>query len=514
MSDQKLMACRAKRCNTTNIVQYNKELKKHRDKCKSFFDEIQNGERLYIKAERVVEDRYDEIRSDEIRYDEMHVEDMRFVRLSLLTEKIINYDLEMFEYDNRVELLSNYRPFFISFIVPFEDDKIKDIELLESDWHEGQFIHNKSEVPREDNILLNGILETSASPVNYLDGRLLVFTNKKMKKSVLEKINSTYDPRIFKCTCNSDVEKILNAAWSGDCPSTIDIYNVGHGNADYIRGFKGKKILYDIGYNYRSFPSYKNSKYLRAVYAMRHLKPSCVILSHWDMDHIIGCAYGKQDLFNVKWIAPYLVSKNDKYASPNSIRLAHYLKNLDNLCLVNRDQTNKQIATIFCSNDTKILMRLGSGSSILTPKNREGLTLEIIDENIDENEKRPHILLAGDVPYKCMSNSLKDTIDFLHVPHHCSKMELDKLEQMPGKGKCAIISTNRTKKGIPNRNDEHYNILVNKFKVVINTIDDPDGDDDEANLSVQINYSNGTIRFRKKLTLGNNTLGSVDIPIQ
>ena len=105
----------------------------------------------------------------------------------------------------------------------------------------------------EEGILLDGILETSASPVNYLKGKLLVFTNRAIKKSVLNKINSMYDPRKFGYTSSSDVENILNDAWVSDFPYKIDIYNVGHGNADYIRGSK-HRILYDIGYNYRSFP--------------------------------------------------------------------------------------------------------------------------------------------------------------------------------------------------------------------------------------------------------------------
>lgn len=61
----------------------------------------------------------------------------------------------------------------------------------------------------EEGILLDGILETSASPVNYLKGKLLVFTNRAIKKSVLNKINSMYDPRKFGYTSSSDVENIL-----------------------------------------------------------------------------------------------------------------------------------------------------------------------------------------------------------------------------------------------------------------------------------------------------------------
>ena len=231
---------------------------------------------------------------------------------------------------------------------------------------------------------------------------------------------------------------------------------------------------------------------MRAVNAFRHLQPSCVVLSHWDMDHIIGCAYASQDIFNVKWIAPYLVSSKDKKASINSIRLAHYLNALGNLCLVDREQTNKLIAKISCANDIEIKVWLGSGTSNkITPRNREGLTLEILDKK----RRYLHVLLAGDVPYKCMNNLLTDPIDIMHVPHHCSSMELDKLKNLPSVGKYAIISTNRKKTGTLNCDSNHHDKLRKKFKEVLHTIDNPSGDD-EANLSIQIDYKKRTYRFR------------------
>lgn len=333
-------------------------------------------------------------------------------------------------------------------------------------------------------------METSASPVNYLDGKLLVFKNKAIGKSILDKINGTYDPHKFVCTDRLEIEKALNNAWAGDLPKTIDIYNVGHGNADYIRG-SSHRILYDIGYNYRSFPKYRNTKYLRAVNAIRRMKPDCVILSHWDMDHIIGCAYAEQSIFNPKWIAPYLVSGSDKNARPNAIRLAHYLKVLGNLYLVDREQQNKLIASISCANNVEMKLWLGTGTSILTPKNREGLMIEISDKR----RFYPHILLAGDVPYKCMPNILTDPIDFMHVPHHCSKLELERLKSVLWKGSCAIISTNRKKDKSLNYDSRHHKKLEDIFDKVVNTIDSTSGDD-EANLSVQINYRNKSFCFR------------------
>lgn len=461
---------------------YGTELEVHYKKCCKMFDDIKNENILYISIERIVSE--DELENEYIN--EKALDGKQYVRVSLLTDEIIEYDLEMFRVENGSELLKKYRPYFANFIVPLEEN-INGIRSIADGWHIGRFIRSRKF--SNDGIILSGTLEASASPVNYLDGNLLIFTNKAIKKSILDKINSTYDPKRFILSKNSDVEAILNKAWAEDLPDKIDIYNVGHGNADYIKG-TSHRILYDIGYNYRCFPTYQCSRYLRATRAIRHLKPSCVILSHWDMDHIIGCAYAEQDIFSKKWVAPSLISNADKSATPNSIRLAHYLKVLGNLYLVDRDQKPGLIATISCARTVKMKLWLGGGKSILTPKNREGLMLEIIDSS----KNYPHILLAGDVPYQCMPNILGIPIDFMHVPHHCSNMELGRLKGIPGKGRCAVISTNRKKCGKLNYNKDHHDELENKFADVINTIDNALGD--EANLSIQIDCMNKVFCFR------------------
>lgn len=473
--------------NMKNKDSFETELGEHNDKCHMIFRHIEEGAPLYISVEQTLP----EDMSDEMYKEDMPLDDMQYVRITLLTEEMMNYDLEMFQMEDRIELLKKYRPYFASFIVSLQDNKIDDIKLLGRNWFLGQFF-SVEEFVSDEGILLKGILETSASPINYLEGKLLVFTNRALQEDVLDQINDVYDPHNFTYTASLDIEKTLNDSWGGDLLKTIDIYNIGHGNADYLRGLN-HRILYDIGYNYRSFPGYHNGKYLKAVNAIRKFKPSCVILSHWDMDHIIGCAYADQNIFSKKWIAPYLVSSTDNNATANSIRLAHYLKVLGNLCLVDRDQKSKLIATITGAQGIEIKLWLGGGKSVISSKNREGLMIEIYDRN----RFYPHVLLTGDVPYQCMPNILSEPIDFMHVPHHCSKMELNKLKGMPSGGECAIISTNRWKSGKVNYDSEHHRELKKIFQKVINTIDNKIIND-EANLSIQIDYLKRECHARPK----------------
>lgn len=105
-------------------------------------------------------------------------------------------------------------------------------------------------------------------------------------------------------------------------------------------------------------------------------------------------------------------------------------------------------------------------------------------------------MLAGDVPYQSMPDILKRNIDFMHVPHHCSKMELARLSAVPTGGIAAVISTNRNTNGDINYDKPHHEKLEEKFREVVNTIDNKP-EDDEANLSVQIKWVKQDYKFRQ-----------------
>ena len=138
-------------------------------------------------------------------------------------------------------------------------------------------------------------------------------------------------------------------------------------------------------------------------------------------------------------------------------------------------------------------MWLGNGKDgKITIRNTEGLMIEIIGEK----DVYSHVLLSGDVPYACIPDLvMQRTINFMHVPHHCSNMNLDKLKNLPNQGLCAIISTNRKADGLLNYDGHHYQELLKKFTVVINTMCNTIRND-EANLSVQLNYRYKYFCFR------------------
>lgn len=305
---------------------------------------------------------------------------------------------------------------------------------------------------------------------------LFVF-DKALSRKKVDQIETLYQCICqIQCSANEDIEEMLKDAWGNEIPETIDIYNVGHGNADYIRGEKSR-ILYDVGYNYRCRPRIHDRRFPRAINAIRYMKPSMVILSHWDMDHFIACTCAKKELFQVEWIAPQLCGASGKLPGVNARRIAGYLLLSGKLHLVDRSQGPAVIAKIDCAQGVKISLELGGGNEKLSASNREGLYIKI-----DGGGRMPNVLLAGDVPYRCMLEDLSEPIQFMHVPHHCSKMELDKMKNAGWKGGAAVISVDTSNKVMV----DHYNILCGQFNEVKFThgnLSDPSGC-----LSIQIKY--------------------------
>lgn len=466
-------------------MQYHDEAFGHHEKCLSFFERVERGEIIYVCLDGT-------ITGNGVSFSEEPINGFsqtNTVSFSILNDEMISYDKKMLE-----SLKDEYKPFFCGFNAQLELDNWDNVQGMQGNWFEGKFVSEEVEYIFDDKIFtLDGFLQTSASPINSIKGRLIIFKDTSFKKTVLDQINRVYNPSMFSCASNVDVQTELDSAW-GDCiPKTIDIYNVGHGNCDYIRG-DGRRILYDVGYNYPMVPRLCETSFPRAVKAMRKMKPSVVIISHWDLDHFIGCAYADKDLFNVKWIAPALVNGSDS-AGINAMRIAHYLYKRGNLLLVDRNSTNKMIANVNCLNGIQIKLWLGTGKSkYITQRNIESLTIEILDLN----GNFPHVFLAGDVPYHCISPSVFNSmIEFMHVPHHCSKMELARLKTINPyvKGKYAIVSTNRNIDDSINCDNIHQAEIEKRFENLIFTIDN-EINDDNCNLSIVLDCCRRIVDFR------------------
>lgn len=480
----------------------------HRQMCHTFFDQIERGERVYIHFESL-EESLQSFRepTDPESNCERDDQNTVYAEITVLSYSMVEYDLAYLgsENFNQNAEISQYHPYFSFFLVPITSENVSILGKIqmhmsnERNWFIGKLQSSDFEsefFPYK--WMLDGSYITAASPINHLQKKLLIFDDDAISEEERLKINRISKAYDFDFTSaqktSYEIENILKKAWpTNEIPSTIDIYNVGHGNADYIRSSNGK-ILFDVGYDYRHVPDETPYNFVRAVRALRRMTPDCVILSHWDLDHIIGCAYAEHSLVDCPWIAPTLLPN----ASINAKRLARYLQCLNRLCLIDRNQSPQLIASIHCNSNVLFNLWLCSGfDSLISEENRSGLIVELTERH--PGSCYPHVVLAGDVPYRCIPPAVFATsIDFLHVPHHCSKMCLSALKRSNSPaGTLAVISTQR-RKNPPHeivRNMDHWQLLHNKFRKVVCTIDHSPVDD-SANLSVQINYANSTYLIR------------------
>ena len=98
-----------------------------------------------------------------------------------------------------------------------------------------------------------------------------------------------------------------------------------------------------------------------------------MVLSHWDDDHIMGCVYAPEKLFECPWIAPEIVKKNAISAK----RLAAYLTKKNKLTIIQRNSAARKLVEIK-NPDSTITFYVGANKKfILSKENCGGILVEI-----------------------------------------------------------------------------------------------------------------------------------------
>lgn len=212
----------------------------------------------------------------------------------------------------------------------------------------------------------------------------------------------------------------------------IDIYNVAQANFINCILNNKKNVLFDVGVS--RFKCDRESKEVQAALnEISKLLINGIILSHWDLDHILGIAYTHDTAKDCTWIAPDFRKLYDAKKHPLSVlRLCNFLiKNGKGcLCLIDTSQINKQF---FSSKDGKINLWLGEpkSSNGINRANNGGLLLKF------ENLKS--ILLTGDCENSIHPKGIySSNLDYIVIPHHGSIMTLPKAKGK--KGSTAYVS--------------------------------------------------------------------------
>ena len=479
--------------------------------CHKMFKDVVNGKsKIFIQMHNL--SRYDLFGEKKDNENGTYVEETVTLHCSLVTLDMIDYDNFMFSAMRYIEnenyknaAIKHYRPYFFSFIAEinrneYEDIKKVQIKLIEAEKNELPSEEDESpyiwmectfDTSIRDGININGYVLQSASNIEKIRTDISIIENCNTPIKLKREILDTYD---INSSCCLDDDKFIQMV-GNNIVKDIDVYKIGNGNCIFAHN-SNDGFFYDIGFNYRHSPkrisSGKSYNYSETMRKIVKNNPSCLILSHWDMDHIAGVAVAKKNYFDKDWFAP------DCYdACLDAKRLAKYLDLKKHLFLVKRYSKDKTINKESCRLIGKPINIKGAQNDILATyklymggkakcdgsfPNCEGIVIEYT------NSANKVVLMMGDVNYSSFNEARKSNnepkiadsqIEYLIVPHHGSQHTdygalVNQNSNSIKRGELAIICcTNEPSKDRPN--DAHRKKLEERFEV-ITTEEIPKGD--------------------------------------
>lgn len=360
-----------------------------------------------------------------------------------------------------------YRPFFLEF-EGYCDKKsfgtlLHCIDDENFSFLSGYFIPDNSqeEIYLEQGVIngeriisvLKGKVIVSASPIEYSNGRLVIVKDDACVpeefKRVLNDSIYEYENKPYTSTNYCEIKKILDTSIINSKPRWIDVYNVGQAYCAAICMDSNEFIFSDIGLTKDKIELEAEEVY-KAKDQIRKIKPKMVVLSHWDLDHILGVTNASDSIYDAMWIVPDLWKlriKNKKGEIDNSLisdsakRLLKYLdwKNRDQLIIIDDDLSQ----TCIYENYTGTMSIWSGKRCAITGINENNKRYNITKANnfglIIFLKNRYAALLPGDCEYSVLNSDLLDQkINFLVVPHHCSKMSKPKIKVARGKKKAVL----------------------------------------------------------------------------
>ena len=390
-------------------MRYPREWNEHERRIKEIFHNIYRTQ-IWVSIEKL-----EDIRTPE------ELEERRMVaKLNVMTMDMLEYDESYFGEDSN-QRPAGYRPYFYSYLIYMDarSDFQTLIKLREMGdrWFIAEFRKPYSAGWDE----YEGVIESSASPVIFRE-RSIYISDDTLDQAILDRINDVYP--VAPVSGDHVIRGQLKTLLDGVHFTSTRIYNVGNGNLIRLSG-DSFKMMFDVGYHQRSHPGGSRMKYGAAVRSFQKVIPNAVVLSHWDDDHIMGCVYAPEKLFECPWIAPEIVKKNAISAK----RLAAYLTKKNKLTIVQRNSAARKLVEIK-NPDSTITFYVGANRKFdLSKENCGGILIEIKNQ---QNGKLTESLFSGDVPYKAVKSVIWDLrtegYDNLIVPHHGSDMDCSALK--------------------------------------------------------------------------------------
>ncbi|MCT4662638.1 MAG: hypothetical protein N4A40_12325 [Tissierellales bacterium] len=264
----------------------------------------------------------------------------------------------------------------------------------------------------------------SASPIKR-SSKTLAFNGDELKEIYEQEDTLGYcvNDCVYTEKEKMQIESILNRVISDEINfMNYRINHVGQGLNSYIEINEDKTIFFDIGDTLKCSDPSRNLANVKNLYKTKN--PELVILSHWDVDHILGVAECKDDIYNAVWITPDLNYATSQF-SLAALRLNYYLSKTTELINVDNSFAKKKV---YSGSNIKIYKSSGEDNSnknktvdenycggYSNKKNNIGLVLEL-----EYNNKK--LLSPGDSDYLALAREIKtSTYNYLIVPHHGSR---------------------------------------------------------------------------------------------
>ncbi|HBZ6637257.1 MBL fold metallo-hydrolase [Clostridium botulinum] len=385
------------------------------------------------------------------------------LNFSLINEGVVTLD-SIFNNNASVNIINTYKPYFCEFSGYCKYEEF--IKLIKySIKNECEFFtcfldfSEQLNYQNENNIIaiVSGNVLFSASPIIEKGGRLVIVRNEhiidKKFMPILDGSIYQFKNKPISVSEKSNLKKTIdNVCGVRYSPEYIRVFNVGQANNICIKLNNQKHIFFDVGLT-KSKVERNQSEIKSAIKEYSEIKADMVVLSHWDIDHILGLAYLDNSIYDALWIVPdlwglmkYGYKKNGvfkfKYISDSAKRLLKYLdyKNNKNLLIIDEDWKRD---CIYNSINNNICLWTGERKSVkginnakqpycINEANNFGLILTI------KNKK--NVLLPGDCDYSTMPDKIWETkYEYLVTSHHCSKMSKIPMSKS-NKYKKAILS--------------------------------------------------------------------------
>ena len=390
-----------------------------------------------------------------------------YLQISLRTEDMIKWDYEYFVNVWKEKKNGNitpfeaiygmYKPYFFEFIAPAtkeEYEKCKACKNIDKWFPVSLYNSNNSDCPRKNDkntdLILIGTVVFSASPVIQRKKYLTInFTDEIGPQDQISELENIFKSQMQSMSNNgaiSGLEQYVENYKSFD----FHIYNVGQGNFVNMNFNHKDSILFDAGFTIFKKPQ---TNVIEAnISKFKDLEPKAIILSHWDLDHILGIAYvgkGYDDTRehicdkDILWIVPDMRKILKSVSQSARLLLLYLLRNGRNVYLA--DNSGKEGGIVFASTDNRFEIWQGSGKAGKFNRNNNiGFIVKINDTN-------GKIFFPGDCEYSKMPEQCHDIYKYMMVSHHGAEQIIpDKFEFKPDGGVC-ICSYGNNRYGHPKK---------------------------------------------------------------